>query len=746
MNKTKIQKKIFKKIFGFLICTSLVLTMSNFTFADEQQANPLQVQTIQGIENVAENDRYILKINSNDAWICIVDKVSGASFYSSPVDALNDTVAQGINKMILPSMINIEYYSVKKEISLFTPCYSGSVKRNNFYIQKINNGVKIVFNFLSSKIKIPVDLTLEKDYLSFKIDTAKIEEDTENKLLKIDVMPFFGAVLGKQKGFIFLPDGSGAITYLDKQRSKPKVYNNTYSQDMYGDDFSLLASKNIGSNYQANLPVMGISTELGGFVGIMTKGEAQGRLTADIAGTKTNYNNAYFSFKVRSQDEYILNEKEWNPRRIPLFQKQEMIKREYEIRYYSLDKNENSYIGMANKYRNYLINEKGLKKNDNKENQAVEFSFIGGFFKQKSFLGFLFDTYIPLSSFKDIQKISEESKFVSVISITNWSKDGTKGLTLSNLSPASQIGGEKQLKELAKTIKENGSSIYLDTNILSLSTESGFLNRFFSSSKRLSGYEAIKYTYSINTYEKYEKNYPMYYLLLPNLVEKTAKSRINNINKFGVSGSGLGDAANELYTNFEKIVQDKESLAQIVSNSMDNTRAGTGGLYTISPNQYAMVHSDFISQTPSSCNYFNFEDEAIPFYQIVISGYIPFSVENSNAFGSPEDRMLRAVETGGMLSFSMITQNADKLMISNYSQYMSYNYDNFKDYALKKSDEILQVRKAINGFPIKTHTKISENVYKTVFENGVSVIVNYNNEDYKDVDFTVSKKGYKLFK
>ena len=67
------------------------------------------------------------------------------------------------------------------------------------------------------------------------VKTKEIKETGTNRILKISVLPYFGAASANDSGYMIVPDGSGAIINFNNGK-----YNAApYSKRFYGGDGSI---------------------------------------------------------------------------------------------------------------------------------------------------------------------------------------------------------------------------------------------------------------------------------------------------------------------------------------------------------------------------------------------------------------------------------------------------------------------------------------------------------------------------
>src|SRR5690606_16184774 len=99
----------------------------------------------------------------------------------------------------------------------------------DYYKDNEENGVEGVGGAVFT---IPVEYKLDKDNFIARLLVDKVEYVSDYPLTNIKFLEFFGAAGLEDEGYIFVPDGSGALIYLNNGKTK----STTYVSRIYGDD------------------------------------------------------------------------------------------------------------------------------------------------------------------------------------------------------------------------------------------------------------------------------------------------------------------------------------------------------------------------------------------------------------------------------------------------------------------------------------------------------------------------------
>jgi len=122
-------------------------------------------------------------------------------------------------------------------------------------------------------------------------------------------------------------------------------------------------------------------------------------------------------------------------------------------------------------------------------------------------------------------------------------------------------------------------------------------------------------------------------------------------------------------------------------------------------------------------------DRTVPFYQIVMHGYVDYAGEAINLSDDPEQSFLKAIETGGSLQFCLMDAPASKLKNTAYTSYFSVEYAVWKQRIQEMS---LQAEKALascRGAAITAHEQVLEDVTCNTYSNSNRIYVNYREDE-----------------
>jgi len=695
-----------------------------------------ELYPITATKKVAENSSLELYIDEANGNIRVVNKKSGKEWLGAP------QVDKGIlpnNKAFIDAPVHIEY----TDGSSISQTYTLKDKENEIVTSPIENGVRVDFTIKEIKLNFALEYTLTEDGFEVTIPDESVKETGTVRLTSLDVLPFFHAADRKVDGEVFVPDGSGALM---KVKEKHPQYFKGYSEPVYGPDptFAIELGDVMAQGFTRGaapkekiaLPVFGIHQEDTGFLGIITKGDETANITATPSGIRNiPLYRAGAKFFYRKQDVMFIG----SSGIIPLFQSQR-ISGDKRVKYILLEGEGSNYVGMAHAYRDYLIKESGMQKLVEKETPLF-IELFGGILRDE----IIGKTFIDLTTFEQAKKIIDDyaDKGINSLAITfkGWSKKGLYGNQPDHFPVERKLGGKKDLEDLADYAKKMGVTLNLDVNYV----------RPFQDSKGLTprkeGVRGIDRDVTKNPNYRVSSrlghNQQLFYLLKPKKSSEYALKEASAYQDLGISGVHLSHVGNLLYTDLDtKNPSSREDMKDIWINTIDQYKDYVDRISVDYGFGYLLGRIDEIHQIPMDSSNFVYLDEAVPFYQIVIHGVIPYTGKPSNLRNDGKVEFLKAIEYGAGPSFELTYKPTDHLKRTMEDRLFSSDYAYWFNRSVEEYEEFRKLEESIGGELITNHEQLAKNVYKTTYENGTQVIVNYNRKA-KSVDgHTIEGQNY----
>ena len=353
-----------------------------------------------------------------------------------------------------------------------------------------------------------------------------------------------------------------------------------------------------------------------------------------------------------------------------------------------------------------------------------------------------------LTSYKDAETILNQLKDEDVKDIRliykGWFNGGVNHDFPTKIELDEGVGNKKQLSNLIEYLNRNNISLYPDVAFGTVYRQ----GNGFKASKDAALYMTQKtakiYNYNLATYMQETdeiKGYVLSPLRLPNLVNKF----MPKFKEYGFENIAIRDLGNELNSDFnENRVVNREQNKEIIQEQLEAMKKGCKDILVNGGNAYTLPYTKNIVNLPTEYSNFNILDESIPFYQIVLHGYIDYAGKplNYDIDAGYKKKLLKILETGSGVSYQWIYQDPSLFKETEFDYMYSAYYKDWIEEGIDIYKEANKVLGDLEGQRIESHKKLENNVYETIYENGTKIIVNYNNHGIKVENHFIEAEDY----
>ena len=598
---------------------------------------------------------------------------------------------------------------------------------------------------------VPLTYRLEGESLVIAVDPKQITYNEDGFYLAyVNLLPYFGAADTKETGYMLVPDGSGALIHLNNGKKDSSSY---YAQ-VYGTDltsrYTYETVSEADENLSVKLPVFGLKTEDSAWFAIIEDGAGYANLNADISGKTTSYNNVYAGFSYLDYGPISLSDV-IGSNGFQMYSKP-MFEGEYELRIAFLHGEDANYSGMARLYQNYLIDQGILKKQKVKEDLPFYVDYIGAMDKLKSFFGFKYHSVQALTTYQQAANITSLLMRGGVdnvvVSYSGWMNGGLNGTAPTKVREVSKLSkGGMSLDEFMSQMSEWGMKVFHKVDF-----------QYVYKDQLFDGYNANTYNarYFDNKLIKFgralipnrtivEKTIQM---LSPSFVNTIISKFIRNADQYNLDGINVGSMSTVLYSDYnKKAYSDRQAALRSYVQGLETLeQTYENGIYAENANDYTFAYTSDIVNVPFYSNSYRILDEDVPFYELVIRGYIEFAGESLNLSQDYETTLLKSVETGAGLYFQWMYEDNSVLKNTDYDYLYSVNYESWLTQAIQDYTRVNEIFEKLQGQTIKSHEKLQENVYLVTYESGTQIAVNYNEYSVMINQTVVNAKDFAVIK
>lgn len=576
-------------------------------------------------------------------------------------------------------------------------------------------------------IVLVTEYVLDGDDLVVKIPTGEMIWNEEFPIRSLDVLPYFLSTQEKE-GYLFVPDGSGALIYLDNNKLSEYQFSSRY----YNGDKLINAQTNDSTNVQMTAPIYGMKTKDYAVLGIIEKGAEIATLNAYINGVfnAIPYSRVSLNFMIQ-EDQTIKasNSLTYTFKKVS----EDYYSDDIQIRYCYLEKEKADYVGMAKTYQDYLVKNNKLKKNEAEENAPFFVELLGEADKQEHFLGVPYQGNISLTTFSQAETILTQLKESGIENLkavyTGFANGGLNQRAIERVKISSELGGKEGFKRLIQNMSKLGIEVFPNVKLQTVSTTKGISKEnlsFFINEElaELYTFDLVKNQAVLDA--KYKTHFiaPTY---LDTYISKFSKS----YQELGIKNLASPDFMTFITGNYAKGKNISMTTALTNYRKALEELGNSYQLALSNPIQEAYQYTDYILDLPTQSSGMKVLDAAVPFLQIVLNGYIPYSAPIINNYKLDiQTEFMKAIETKSALKFRLMKEEEKALEGTDYQNIFMASFDTWKENLSVYYKEYNTFYQKVADAQIVNHEIIERNNdYRIVtYSNGVKVYLNYSDE------------------
>ncbi|MFC5649904.1 DUF5696 domain-containing protein [Paenibacillus solisilvae] len=693
------------------------------------QAGPLSEEYVK----VAENDRLILYLKEANLAIRLIEKQSGYVWNSVIED--KDSQDNEAWKNFMASGLSIDYF--KKDIPEPSQTDLLSETNKTIAVTKTKDGFSAKIDFNDLKIGLELDVKLGDGELLVNIPNKSIRETPDFELASVYAYPFLGATKrGEIPGYMFVPDGSGALINLNDNKGKFKL---PFEAEIYGANDGIDAvHRDLLRNqpYSVQFPVFGIvhGVREHGMFGVVENGQFNAKIVAYPNGVNTQYNwvtaqysarESYLQPTSRAMGGIIVHEKDRNPEDI-------------QTRYFFLNGKEADYIGMAKTYQNYLQKRGDLVRQTGLNSRIpIQLDILGAESKN----GLFFKQMVEMTTVEQLKAIVADMKSNGIgnptIVYKGWNKGGLSGTSPSDVKIEKKLGSAAAFKQLIAEFKQQGTPLYFYDDF---TTAYGDASRF--SARTEAAKKVDKTVLEIPTFKDVYESY--YYMS----ADKSASIVDQNISKYAKQGIGnlaVGNTGSILFSEWDDSrIKFRVNTANSYMDMMRRLSEQTDSVVLYSPNDYMLKYADKVLDVPMHSSQYIYTSETVPFVQMLLKGYKDYFAPYTNFLANSKDELLRMIEYGAYPSYYLTYESSYKLKFTNSDDVYTSAYQDWKEEMAASYQTLDEVLSSVRNATIEDRIVPAKGIVKIMYSNGKEIIVNYTGSDYSDDEGSVPAKGFKV--
>ena len=676
----------------------------------------------------------------------IKDKKSGEIWYSVPADAAKATSSEKVNEISSALMLTIN----DRNGAAATVYSSTSVKDGNYKVTKLDNGLQIDYTASDSgkgyNITVPFVLTLNEKGIRVSVNMADIKFEGEGsaRLTAVSVMPYFACGLKGTDGYMFVPDGCGALidnNYVNPNGTVLKYYTYVYDRDP-----SLSIATKTDVTEPTVMPVFGTKMNNSqAWVAVIDEGDALATIHAAYARTSLPFTSQYVEFNYYARDTFKTTDRWYQKDYVQYAAKGNDC--EIAINYYLLTGDDADYFGMAEMYREYLI-EKGADGSAVKSDLDMFIETYGALSKKVSKFGFVVNELKSITTFEQAAEMVDKFSAAGISNInlryTGWMVNGLENLPVKDASPDSVVGSKSDVTALNEKVTATGGNLFMNVDFIETydSRYGWSLNRY--TVRNMINEILEKSLYSIVTGRA--TGY-ITYLTAPRMYQKQVDAFLKDYSKYGINSVSSGTLGSLVYSDFttnDDHYTSRQSTEKYIKETLSTLAESTGNLMVDQGNGYSLAYADTVISAPMYDSGLEITSTDVPFMQIALHGLVTYTESAHNQTSSDkQQQLLRQLETGSA-PYYLLTYEDSSIFLD--TRFASSNYSTQYEVWMDKAVESYKtVSGVLNGYcdkPITDHKIITDDVRATTYGDSMTVYVNYSDSDYTYNGVKIPANGY----
>ena len=580
---------------------------------------------------------------------------------------------------------------------------------------------------------------LDGSDLVVEVPYNDIRYKAEYPLTYVTLLPMFGAAGTADEGFLFIPEGGGALINFNNG----KTLQNSYYANVFGWDYAV-GRKELINETRNTFPVFGMAKNGGSFLCFMEGATSYGGIQADISGRYNSYNTVSAKYNVIHAEQYNVSAK--TAQLVYMFEK-EVPQDTVVHRYRFLDSA--NYVDMANAYGDYLkATYPEMAEAVASEVNPVSVELVGAIDKTVVKFGVPVDSVVATTTFQQAQDIISDLTDRGVrnlnVRMAGWANGGVTQQVFTDVDILRELGGKKSMTALIAKAKELNVPVYFD-GVNCFAYDSGILEGFvpFTDAARYANRVQIELLpFDVVQYQTADW-LDSYYLVRPEYAKKNADNMLAELKKLGAYGVSFRDVGYLLSADYNpKNTTTREETKALNIQTLKDAKANGQQVMIRMGNDYAVPYANIITDMDLTGTAYSIIDQAVPFYQIALHGMKDYTGDPINLAGDYLQEFLRCVEYGAGLNFTFMAEDAKVLQDTYHSNYFGSTYAAWAEDAAAMIERYQADMDGLNQQRIVSHEKLTAHVAVTGYEDGSKVYVNYGSEDYTVDGVNIPARDY----
>ena len=695
-------------------------------------------------------------------------------------------VGEEVDLYLVPSMLSAERYeelyngvsaSIQKEMYGKANSYYEQREDGNWYVSE--NGKKMAIRTKKKISDAFIDLGMtEEEYFEWEakagveiaetlgftvvlewrlvgdavectLPAERIEERGGGMVSRIQLLPYMAAAGAEEQGYMVVPNGSGSLINFNNGKNSNTVA--VYSQYVYEMDLVDAEYTKTQSIQPVRLPLFALCRENSAVLATIESGMTFANISADVAGRNNSYNNVYAAFTLRN-DEKLAMFGAGETADMPVVE-DNLYAETVTVRYTLLTDEYKGYSGVANYYRERLIDEGILTPKAQSGDIPFYYDVIGGVKGTTHTLGVQHLSVMAMTTFDEAaqmaQALKDKGVANQVMNFSGWMNGGYYHDVPDRIKVLRQLGGKSGLETLNAAVASLGGEFYADVALQKVT----FISKRYMVNEETSRYYGAGYAVQFGEVNPanlrrtsglgYSEN--LYNLLSPKFLPYYVGKLIEATEDYQLTGIGLRDLGYELHADKRRTeVINREEALMIVKSQLDALQATGRKLLVAGGNDYALEGVSHVVDAPMSATEYFIVDRSVPLYQMIVHGCVDYTGDPLNTVVSDDARqdLLKLIEYGASTRYIFTWKDATEMKYTGLNKYYATTFAAWADEAVEKYGYVNGALAQVSGAAMTEHVYLSDTLARVTYDNGVVIYVNYADQPAQADGYEIPAKDY----
>ena len=218
-----------------------------------------------------------------------------------------------------------------------------------------------------------------------------------------------------------------------------------------------------------------------------------------------------------------------------------------------------------------------------------------------------------------------------------------------------------------------------------------------------------------------------------------------SLEEYGNKHISFGTLGYKLSSDYnEDMIIDRGQTARVIADQLRQYQEAGYDIIVEKGFIYTVPYASTILNIPLTSSGFTVADYDVPFVQMVLHGLVEYAGEPINLNQDVQYNILKCLEYGATVYGRFMYENDSVFQNTYFLNLFSLNYVNWMNETEEVYTAVNEAIADVQDQFIVNHECLAKNVFRTTYENGKQVIVNYNTFDYVDEELgiTVGARDY----